>query len=161
MGFIPSHSAGLQVLDRTVYPQGATIFREGENGNRAYIVQRGTVEFYKRLDSEDILLGSVGAGGIFGEMALIDDQPRMATAIVSEPVVCIVISEALFQKKLQTLDPFLSGVLRILVENIRSIQDEKIRPGNVAAPTSVPPLEDNNDVSAAIDGDDSDAFEVA
>ncbi|MEX2616993.1 MAG: cyclic nucleotide-binding domain-containing protein [Alphaproteobacteria bacterium] len=155
MGFSPSRSAGLQVLERTVFPRGATIFREGDVGNRAYIVQRGRVEFYRCVDREDILLGSVGAGGIFGEMALIDDQPRMATAIVSEPAVCIVISEAPFQKKLAALDPFLAGVLRILVQNIRSIQDARNRAGyHGTAPAMLP-------VADAGTGDDSDAIEVA
>jgi CRP/FNR family transcriptional regulator, cyclic AMP receptor protein len=162
MSFIPSHTAGLQILDHTVFPEGATIFREGENGSRAYIVQRGKVEFYKKLDNEDILLGSVGTGGIFGEMALIDDEPRMATAIVSEPTVCIVISEALFQKKLGALDPFLCGVLRVLVENIRSIQDQKIKSVNFETATALP--QTGADYAAPpdfADDFDSDAFEVA
>ena len=165
MSFIPSHTAGLQILDRAVYPEGATIFREGDNGSRAYIVQRGKVEFYKSLDNEDILLGSVGTGGIFGEMALIDDQPRMATAIVSEPTVCIVISETLFQKKLEALDPFLCGVLRVLVENIRSIQDQKIKSVNFETATALPQRNEDCGAPTQIDdsGDDcdSDAFEVA
>lgn len=138
-----------------MFPQGATIFREGDNGNRAYIVQRGRVEFYKSVDREGLLLGSVGAGGIFGEMALIDDQPRMATAVVSEPAVCIVISEAHFQKKLAALDPFLAGVLRILVENIRSIQDARTRPGYYETAPAMLPAADGGT------GEASDSFEVA
>lgn len=125
MSFVPSQTGGLQVLDRSVFPEGSTVFREGDNGSRAYIVQRGRIEFYRDVDGTNVLLGSVGKGGIFGEMALIDDKPRMATAVVAEAAVCIVISEAVFQKKLGATDPFLSGVLRVLVENIRSIQDQK------------------------------------
>ena len=58
-------------------------------------------------------------------MALIDNEPRMASAIVTDYCVCIIITSALFQKKLNSLDPFLGGVLRMLVENIRSIQEAK------------------------------------
>ena len=155
MSFIPSQGGGLQVLDRSVFPEGTTIFREGDGGNRAYIVQRGKVEFYKDVDGEKMLVGSVGKGSIFGEMALIDDKPRMATAVVAEPTVCIVISEALFQKKLDATDPFLAGILRVLVENIRSIQDRKVR-------TACPDSGETSNAAMLVDelaGDD--AFEVA
>lgn len=127
MSFNPSGAGRVQVLDRSVFQEGTIIFREGDGGSRAYIVQRGRVEFYKELKGERVFVGSVKKGGIFGEMALIDDQPRMATAIVAEPSVCIVISETQFQKKMDMLDPFLAGILRILVENIRSIQDQKVK----------------------------------
>ncbi len=118
-------SSGLQVLDRKVFAKGEKIFREGENGNRAYIIQRGMVDIIKDIDGEDVTVGSVGPGGIFGEMALIDDEPRMASAVVAEYCVCIIVTNTIFQKKLNALDPFLGGVLRILVENIRSIQNAR------------------------------------
>lgn len=116
---------GLQVLDRQVYPAGEKIFREGDAGSRAYIVQSGSVDIVKEIEGVDVVVANVGPGSIFGEMALIDDEPRMASAIVSDPCVCIVITSSLFQKKMNNLDPFLGGVLRILVENIRSIQEAK------------------------------------
>lgn len=116
---------GLQVLDRKVFPIGEKIFRDGDSGSRAYIVQSGSVDIVKEINGEDVVVGTVGPGGIFGEMALIDDEPRMASAIVSDTCVCIVITSAVFQKKMNDLDPFLCGVLRILVENIRSIQAAK------------------------------------
>ena len=116
---------GLQVLDRKVFPVGEKIFRDGDGGSRADIVQSGSVDIVKEIVGKDVTVGTVGPGGIFGEMALIDDEPRMASAIVADTCVCIVITHAVFQKKLNDLDPFLSGVLRILVENIRSIQAAK------------------------------------
>ena len=72
-----ANASGLQVLDRKVFAEGEKIFREGDSGSRAYIIQRGCVEIIKDIDGEDIVVGSVGPGGIFGEMALIDNQPRM------------------------------------------------------------------------------------
>jgi CRP/FNR family cyclic AMP-dependent transcriptional regulator len=116
---------GLQVLDRKVFAASEKIFREGDSGGRAYIIQRGTVDIVKDIDGENIVVGSVGPGGIFGEMALIDDEPRMASAVAREYCVCIIVTSTVFQTKLNALDPFLAGVLRILVENIRSIQNAK------------------------------------
>lgn len=120
-----ARAKGLQVLDRKVFPTGETIFRDGDSGSRAYIVQSGSVDIVKEIDGEDIVVGTVGPGGIFGEMALIDDEPRMASAVVSDTCVCIIITSTVFQKKLNGLDPFLGGVLRVLVGNIRSIQSAK------------------------------------
>ncbi len=125
MSGIGVRTRGLQVLDRKVFPVGEKIFREGDNGSRAYIVQSGNVDIVKEINDEDVVVGNVGPGGIFGEMALIDDEPRMASAVVSDTCVCIIITSAVFQKKMNRLDPFLGGVLRVLVENIRSIQESK------------------------------------
>src|SRR5260370_107732 len=57
------------------------IFRQGDRGDRLYIVVDGEVEIVKQEhgDGEQVL-GRVGPGGCFGEMALVNDHPRMATA---------------------------------------------------------------------------------
>ena len=89
-------ATGLQILDRKVFAAGETIFREGETGSRAYVIQRGHVDIIKEIDDEKITVGTVGPGGIFGEMALIDDKPRMASAIVSDYCVCIIITSVMF-----------------------------------------------------------------
>jgi len=155
MAYIPSGSGGLQVLDRVTFQKGTTIFREGELGNRAYILQLGAVEFFKRVDGDSILVGSVGPGSILGEMALIDNQPRMASAVAAKHSVCIIVSEVIFQKKMAALDPFLAGVLRVLVENIRSIQDAKLERHEIDAMLGAePPV-------VEIREDDADEFQIA
>jgi CRP/FNR family transcriptional regulator, cyclic AMP receptor protein len=59
------------------FAKGDTIFREGERGDETFVVVRGQVE----IRSANRRLETVGAKGIFGEMALIDDSPRSATAV--------------------------------------------------------------------------------
>lgn len=57
------------------------IFREGDQGDRLYIIVDGEVEIVQQRPGQDeLILGRVGAGGCFGEMALVGNQPRMATA---------------------------------------------------------------------------------
>lgn len=170
MSAVHDQTKGLQVLDRKVFADGETIFREGDSGSRAYIIQRGTVEIVKEIEGEKIVVGTVGAGGIFGEMALIDNEPRMASAVVVDCCVCIIVTSATFQKKMNGLDPFLAGVLRILVENIRSIQCAKQDAQALEAMFGELPAEDDAD-DALIDvmvqteeaggADSEDAFEVA
>ena len=168
MSVVHDQTKGLQVLDRKVFAIGETIFREGDSGSRAYIIQRGKVDIVKDVDGEEVLVGSIGPGGIFGEMALIDNEPRMASAVAVECTVCIIVTSVMFQKKMNGLDPFLAGVLRILVENIRSIQNAKQDATALEEMFGDMPEDDGVD-DALIDimtqknggGADEDAFEIA
>lgn len=58
------------------FPAGATLFEEGDRGASMFIVQSGTVEL--RVGGKPV--GTVEAGGFFGEMALLEDAPRSASA---------------------------------------------------------------------------------
>jgi CRP/FNR family cyclic AMP-dependent transcriptional regulator len=109
------------VLDRQTVQTGTSVFEEGSQGDNAFIVQSGKIEIVKTIDEKEIVLGSVGQGGIFGEMALIDDHPRMATARAAEPTTYIIISRQLFDQKLSKSDPFIRGLLKIFADNIRSM----------------------------------------
>ena len=115
-------SNGLQVLNRKSYPEGTPIFRQGDPGNAAYIVQTGKVEIWVTENDEKKVLGVIGAGGIFGEMALIDQSPRMASATAVEPSVCIAVPDQVFQQKIANADAFIVALLRIFCNNIRSMQ---------------------------------------
>lgn len=110
------------LLDRRVYRAGKVLFNEGEAGDRAYLVETGRIDIHRVLDGHRRLLGRVGPGGIFGEMALIDDKPRMATALVAEDATCVVIKKSLFEEKLRKSDPFIVALLRIFVVGIRSVE---------------------------------------
>ena len=115
-----SHSAHFSVLDRKVYAEGADIFRKGEIGSRAYIIEDGKVEIWQDVDGERRRLGIVDKGGVFGEMVLIDDEPRMASASAITKTVCIVVPGRTLKDKLKSADQFLVALLRVFVENIRS-----------------------------------------
>ncbi|MEQ9683440.1 MAG: cyclic nucleotide-binding domain-containing protein [Rhodospirillales bacterium] len=66
------------VLERKMYQAGDRNFKEGDEGLFAYLVQSGSVEIYREVSGE--VLSTIGSGGIFGEMALIDGKPRAASA---------------------------------------------------------------------------------
>lgn len=106
-----------QVLERRTYQEGDRIFKEGDDGNFAYLVQSGAVEIFK--ESEGKIITMVGPGGIFGEMALIDNKPRAASARAAGGTTVIMINRAMFNEKLKKADPFVRGLLKILAENIR------------------------------------------
>lgn len=119
-------------LERAVFYAGDAVFREGEGGGRAYLVERGKVEISKSVDGRREVLGFIDFGGLFGEMALVDDEPRMATATAIEDTVCIVISRSDFQRRMAGADPLLRALLRIFVKNIRAQTTMRLAQGNVA-----------------------------
>ena len=108
------------ILDRKVLQAGASIFREGDEGTRAYLVQSGEIEIWRAVDGGKKRLGVIGPGGIFGEMALIDRSPRMASATALTDTTVVVVSDRMFEDKLKKTDPFVAGLLRILVRHVRS-----------------------------------------
>jgi len=112
------------VLERRTYDTGQKIFDEGQVGNQAYIVQSGRVEIVKIREDQETVLGAIGEGGMFGEMALIDNQPRMAMARAAEVTTLIFVSRMMFEQKIVKADPFVRGLLKILVGNIRSLSAE-------------------------------------
>src|SRR5579859_283516 len=112
-----------EVLDRRVFAIDEVVFKEGEVGRRcAYLVENGRVEISKRQeDGEYTVLGYITAGGIFGEMALVDNKPRMAMARAVDATSVIIISESMLEAKLKKADPFIRGLLNVFVRNIRDM----------------------------------------
>ena len=98
---------------------GQEIFREGEMGSSAYIVQSGGVKITKKINDEKKHLATLGQGEIFGEMALIDSTARMASAEAAGEATVIVVTKEMFEQKLSKADPFLRAILKIMAEQIR------------------------------------------
>tara|TARA_R110002072_G_scaffold87757_5_gene197797 strand:- start:238 stop:609 length:372 start_codon:yes stop_codon:yes gene_type:complete len=105
------------VLERKMYQAGDRIFKEGDEGLFAYLVQSGSVEIYREVSGE--VLSTIGSGGIFGEMALIDGKPRAASARAAGGCTVVIINRANFQHRMKKSDPFVQGLLKILAETVR------------------------------------------
>lgn len=110
------------IIERRSFKDGETVFREGELGSTAFLVQSGDVEISRVNDGKDEVLAIIGIGGIFGEMALIDEKPRMATAKVKGGATIMTITKMMYEKKLKSTDPFIRALLRILVQTVRRVQ---------------------------------------
>jgi len=113
---------GAEVESREI-DAGRYIFREKEIGDMAFIVEYGTVDIFITVDGEDVHLSTAKEGQMFGEMALIDDGPRMASAKARTQVGVMAISKKVFERKLETMDPFTRNLVKVLTEYIRSTAD--------------------------------------
>ena len=70
-----------QHMDHRTYPAGTTIFRDGEPGGAMFIIRRGEVELWLfDEDKQRVVLGTFGPSEFFGELSLLDQEPRSATA---------------------------------------------------------------------------------
>jgi CRP/FNR family transcriptional regulator, cyclic AMP receptor protein len=92
------------------------IFREGHTGDELYVIKSGTVEIH----AGQRVLAILEEGDFFGEMALIDPAPRMASAIAKTDVQLIPISEKRFIELVTETPAFALDLLRILVRRIRA-----------------------------------------
>ncbi|MGL5253773.1 MAG: Crp/Fnr family transcriptional regulator [Brevinema sp.] len=102
-----------------IYPPGAPIFIEREKGNSLYIVLEGQVKITKFLDGKDILLGIMRTKDIFGEMAILDNSPRSATATAAdEPVTVLAINKENFALYIQRHPEIARRIIELLSERI-------------------------------------------
>lgn len=62
------------------YKEGETIFYEGEPGTGMYVIKSGEVQILKKHQDKEILIATLSPGDFFGELALLDESPRSATA---------------------------------------------------------------------------------
>ncbi len=101
-----------------VCKKGEIIFREGDASNNTYIIKSGQVEISKGTGNQKIALAVLKEGDVFGEMGLIEEKPRSATATALEDVRMSVIDHDtfndLFLKNPASLIPFFKAVFERL-----------------------------------------------
>jgi CRP/FNR family transcriptional regulator, cyclic AMP receptor protein len=124
----------LELVLKHVFEQSvkkdSVLFVEGMPGELLYIIMSGRVEIIKKTkDNEKIILATMGANEIVGEMSLIDSEPRSATGRTSEDSVLLVIKKQSFNEILQS-DPrtaakVLMGLLKVISKHLR-MTDKKI-----------------------------------
>ncbi len=78
------------------FTAGTDIIRQGESGDKFYVIAEGTAQIYIDSDTGTRVVASIETGGFFGEVALLKDQPRNATVRASSPVVAYTLSKTDF-----------------------------------------------------------------
>ena len=103
------------------FKPGDIIFEEGAQGNKLFVLQSGTVDICCCRDAVDVQLATLQTSGtIFGEMSLIDGQPRSATARAVTEVTCLSVGRAMFRQKMQTETPtWVQSMLHVVIDRLR------------------------------------------
>jgi len=102
---------------------GEPIFEKGEMGDKLYIVARGKV----RIHDEDRTLNYFKKGDSFGEMALIDPHPRVASAEAAEEAVLLCMDQDMFGKLLIHRDEIAIGIARHVIRLLRARMQDLAR----------------------------------
>src|SRR6478609_6447654 len=93
-------------MKREKHAPGTTIIRQGDIGDKFYVVRKGALEVSRAKDGRTDTLVQLGPGAFFGELALLRDEPRAATVIASEPVELLTLSKEIFLQVRQNLGTF-------------------------------------------------------
>ena len=105
--------------ESTPVSAGTTIFEEGDRGTSMYVILQGQVALSIRGTEVDIAT----PGDFFGEMALIDAQPRSATATAKTDCLLAAIDEERFKYLVASTPYFALYVMRTLVHRLRSMDE--------------------------------------
>lgn len=95
---------------------GGIIFREGDNAHELFVIKSGQV----RIQLGNRTLAEFSANDIFGEMALIDNEPRSASAIAVTDVELVAVSERQFLFMVGQTPYFALKVMRTLAQRLRT-----------------------------------------
>ena len=107
--------------ERLLYSAGEVIFREGDRAAECYLIDMGTVRItrYSPQERRVLTLSTFGPGDLFGELALVDDRPRSATATATTNVEVVAIRRDDFHAQIERDPARAHELLHIFAERIR------------------------------------------
>ena len=104
------------ILEEVELPTGDTIFHKGDVGDCMYIIGAGLV----RVHDGDMTLNHLGRGAIFGEMAVLDPEPRLATVTAVEDTLLFRLDQEPLYKLMSSRVEVVQAVVRVLIRYVRA-----------------------------------------
>ena len=127
--------AGL--LDETEVPAGTTIFHKGETGTSMYIIVDGEVRVHDGINT----LNHLYARDVFGEMALLDPEPRSASITALADTLLLRLDQAPFYELMDEHNHIARGVIRMLTRHLRArvrdLAEARLQIATSAEPSAV------------------------
>jgi CRP-like cAMP-binding protein len=102
-------------------PAGTVLFREGEAGEVMYVVQTGRVRISKTGKEGDKTLALLGPGEFFGEMAILNNKPRSATAVVEEDAKLLELDAGTFEQMIVSNAEIAVRLIRKLARRLDAV----------------------------------------
>jgi serine/threonine-protein kinase len=112
-------------LPRKAYAAGTLVLREGEPGDAAFMIVSGRCRVFRNVEGREETLGTMGPGEVFGEMAILLDEPRAASVEAVEPVTLLVLDKATFTEGLG-IEGWTGALVRALAQRFRDLE-QKVR----------------------------------
>ena len=106
------------------FAPGELIFSEGDAGGEMFIIQIGRVEIVKLIGGEDRRLAILEKGDFFGEMSMLEEMPRNATARAVEHVSALTVSPVTFDQMLRENPEIVVRMMRKLSSRLRQVEDD-------------------------------------
>jgi CRP/FNR family cyclic AMP-dependent transcriptional regulator len=103
-------------IDAQSFKAGSVIFREGDEARELFVIKSGQV----RIQIGNRTITELVADSIFGEMALIDNEPRSATAVAATDVELVAVTEKQFLFLVSQTPYFALKVMRVLAQRLRA-----------------------------------------
>lgn len=100
------------------YPHSTMIFTETMPGRQLYIIQKGRIKITKIMNNNEVLLAMLKAGDIFGEMSLLENKPRSASAIAFEDSILLAVNLVNFQTMVQNQPQIISRITTLMSERM-------------------------------------------
>jgi len=134
---------------RADIPAGSTIFAENDPPTTAYLIERGEIEVSTVQRGERTILGRLGPGMLLGEMAVIDNSPRTATARAITDCTLTPIDRRQFAERLSAADPVVRALLMSQLTRYRSALATLT--GDEPAASALDAIGTRQDAGAALD----------
>ena len=110
-------------MSEALFQPGQMIFREGDTTQEAYRILKGRVEISIAGEGKSVILAQLGEGDIFGEMAMVDERPRSASAQALEVTECEVLTAENFNEAVLQRPEILIPYLASFFERLRTAND--------------------------------------
>ncbi len=117
------------------FTTGQVIFAEGTPGDAAYVIQSGHIEVFRKVDGKEVVVQKLTAWEIFGELSLLDGEPRSASCRAVADATLLRIDKAEFDFLRRNLRPAAYVVIRSIAATLAArIRETNIQVARLLAP---------------------------
>ncbi|MDH5445637.1 MAG: Crp/Fnr family transcriptional regulator [Gammaproteobacteria bacterium] len=104
------------------YPANSILINEGDDTDSLYVVLQGEVKVYASDENgKEVILNILGPGEYFGELALVDNEPRSASVKTIQPTKVMIIAKAEFKKVLADNPDMAFNMIQSLAKQVRDL----------------------------------------
>lgn len=115
------------IVEETEFKENDIIFRENEPGEELYVIIRGSVRVVRGEAASESVIAVLGERECFGEMAILDDEPRSATAKAAEDSLMLKLNRDDFRDLIREEPEVAFGIFRVFTRRIRQANIDQER----------------------------------